>query len=90
MVLAMKELVIFGEASKKEIKKISISYRDFDTNLMDFLRRQDIPVASSCSGDGICLRCVTVNGHQKFLTCQKKVRDLFRDSDSETLSFSYL
>lgn len=86
----MKELIIFGDASKKEIKKISISYRDFDSNLMDFLRRNEIPVASSCSGDGICLKCVTVCGHQKFLTCQKRVRDLFRETDSQTLSFSYL
>lgn len=86
----MKKLIIYGEASKKEIIQLEVSYRDFETTLMDFLLKNGIPVASSCGGDGICKKCTVTMNHQKILSCQKIIREIFVAIDEETLSFSYL
>ena len=86
----MKKLIIYGEASKKEIKQIEVSYRDFETTLMDMLLKNGIPVASSCGGDGICHKCTVTMNYQKILSCQKIMREIFLATDEQTLSFSYL
>ena len=86
----MKSLIIYGDATSSEIKRIDVSYRDFETVLMDFLLKNNIPVASSCGGEGICQKCVVTLNYQKILSCQKIMRDLFSDSHEQTLSFSYL
>lgn len=39
---------------KKRYSPILVSQK---TNLMQILREQNIPVASSCNGDGICSKC---------------------------------
>lgn len=86
----MKSLVIYGRASQKEIKTIAITPEDFKLNLMELLLSNNIPVASSCNGDGVCLKCIlTVNG-EKVLSCQCDVADIFKDHDSVTVLFSYL
>lgn len=86
----MKELVVFGQASQRTILTLEISYRDYESTLMDLLLKNGIPVASSCGGDGICHKCtVTING-QKELSCQKSIRDLFSETDRLELTFSYL
>lgn len=86
----MKSLVIYGRASQKEIKKIVITQSDLQLNLMELLLANGIPVASSCNGDGVCLKCIlTVNG-EKVLSCQCDVADIFKDHDSVTVLFSYL
>jgi ferredoxin len=86
----MKELVIYGRASQKEIKTIVLTANDFQLNLMELLLDNGIPVASSCNGDGVCLKCIlTVNG-EKVLSCQCNVSDIFKDHDSVTVLFSYL
>jgi succinate dehydrogenase/fumarate reductase-like Fe-S protein len=87
----MKELIIYGEASKKVIKTFLISGNDLNsTTLLEFLMSHKIPVASSCLGEGVCKKCgVMING-EKVLTCALSIRDLFLNSTSETLSFSYL
>ncbi|MBC7430023.1 MAG: 2Fe-2S iron-sulfur cluster binding domain-containing protein [Bacteriovorax sp.] len=86
----MKRLIIYGEASKKEIKQIDVTYRDFEMTLMNFLLKNNIPVASSCGGDGICQKCTVTLHYQKILSCQRTIRELFADLDSQILSFSYL
>ncbi|MBC7714978.1 MAG: 2Fe-2S iron-sulfur cluster binding domain-containing protein [Rhizobacter sp.] len=86
----MKKLIIYGEASQKVVKEIDVSYRDFEMTLMNFLLANNIPVASSCGGDGICKKCTVTMHYQKILTCQKTIRELFADFSEQTLSFSYL
>ncbi len=86
----MKKLIVYGEASGKIIKQIDVSYRDFESTLMDLLQKNGIPVASSCGGDGICQKCAVTMNYQKMLSCQKVMRDIFMAVDEQTLSFSYL
>ena len=86
----MKKLIIYGDASKREIMQLTVTYRDYETTLMNFLLQNGIPVASSCGGDGICQKCVVTLHYQKILSCQKILRELFMATDEQTLSFSYL
>ncbi len=86
----MKTLVIYGKASQKEIKKIIITPTDFKLNLMNLLLANSIPVASSCNGDGICLKCIVEVNGEKLLSCQCDVADLFKEHDCITVLFSYL
>ena len=86
----MKSLIIFGKASQKEIKKITILVSDYKLNLMDLLLRHSIPVASSCNGDGICLKCTVTIKDEKILTCQVVVEEIFKENDTAIVSLSYL
>lgn len=86
----MKKLIIYGEASGKVIKQIDVSYRDFESTVMNLLLQNGIPVASSCGGDGICQKCTVTMNYQKILSCQKIMREIFMAADEQTLTFSYL
>jgi ferredoxin len=87
----MKELIVFGGASQKIIQIFKLTdLKLTDTTLLDFLMGHNIPVASSCLGEGICKKCVALINGEKLLTCELSLRDLFQHTDSQTLSFSYL
>lgn len=79
----IKELVIRGVASKKIVKRISVSIKDLDKNLLAFLLSYNLPVAHACDGEGICKTC-RFNTDQ--ISCQMKVKEL---SNCE-LFFDYL
>ena len=90
MVQGVKSLIIYGRASQKEIKNIIITTNDLKLKLMDLLQTYNIPVASSCNGDGICLKCTVTINDEKILSCQYDIADIFKDQDSVTVVFSYL
>lgn len=73
------KLQIKGLASKKTIKSISLSKDDLG-NLMDFLRNHNIPIASSCYGEGVCKKCIV---NKNILSCQVKVEDIYNKNDRE-------
>ena len=85
----MKQLIIRGGASKKEII-LPVSPLFMRDNLLNFLRDHEIPVASSCGGDGICQKCVCLIKEEKILTCMTSVSEVLNGEDSATLSISYL
>lgn len=85
----MKRLIINGGASKKEIT-LFISPSSMRDNLLNFLRDREIPVASSCGGDGICQKCVCVIKEEKILTCMTTVAEVLNGQESATLTISYL
>ncbi len=86
----MKSLVIFGKASQKQIKSITIKASDYKLSLMDLLQYNAIPVASSCNGEGICLKCIVILNDEKILSCQYGVEDIFRNRNCVTVVLSYL
>lgn len=86
----MKDLIVFGRASQKVVMTIPIAPEDLSTNLMELLLDNGIPVASSCNGDGACLKCILTANGEKILSCQIDLADLFQDHDSVTVIFSYL
>ncbi len=86
----IKELIIFGEASQKIVKTFKIKPSELNKSLMDFLLKNGIPVASSCSGEGRCQKCIVKWGPDSILSCQKSLAEIFVKNDQETLRFSYL
>lgn len=86
----MKDLIVFGRASQKVIMTIPIAPDELSSNLMELLLDNGIPVASSCNGDGVCLKCILTANGEKVLACQTDLADIFKDHDSVTVIFSYL
>ncbi len=82
----MLEVIIFGQASHTQIKKISLTESDLEKTILEFLQENKIPVASSCMGEGICKKCV-INGN--ILSCFKLVKDIC-NWDTPTIYISYL
>ncbi len=73
----MPKIIIFGRASQKDIMKIEVKPEDLDKNLMDYLRENSLPIASSCAGKGQCKHCV-ING--LLLSCSVTVKEFLRNS----------
>lgn len=73
----MYEIEVFGNASKKIVTKIVVKEPDLDKNLMDYLRENSLPIASSCMGKMQCKKCV-INGF--LLSCSVTVKEYLRIS----------
>lgn len=86
----MRELIVFGRASQKIIKTIPIASNELSLNLMEVLLAHGIPVASSCNGEGVCLKCILTANGEKVLSCQADISDIIKDQPSVTVIFSYL
>ncbi len=67
----MQKLTVQGLASQKESSLI-VTVDDLTLSLIDFLIKNQIPVASSCSGEGICKKCVI---NEEILSCQITVKE---------------
>lgn len=84
-----KVINIFGNASKTLVQRIEVNHAtDSEQNLMDFLRLHNIPIASSCLGEGVCEKCTIFLNQNKVLSCQVKLKDL--KSDNIEISIDYL
>lgn len=83
-------LIIKGLASGKEVKTIEVTTQQLEANLMDFLLFYKIPVASSCSGKGVCQKCICIYEDREVLTCQKSLIDLFSKAKEVTIYFKHL
>lgn len=79
-------LKIYGNASKKVYKTLSIKKQDLKTNLMELLISKGIPIASSCNGEGVCQKCTTADG---VLTCKYEVSEYLNKFKTK-ISISYL
>lgn len=79
-----KEIVVIGTSSQKKIK-IKIKELDLELSLMDFLRNNGVPIASSCSGEGVCKKCVVSDS---ILSCGLTVRDYLNKTD-QAVKVSY-
>ena len=81
----MLKVEITGRAS--QTKKSYLWQSGDKDNLLEYLRDLNLPVASSCYGEGVCKKCkLIINGEEK-LSCQISMQDF---SDSVTIEISYL
>jgi Na+-transporting NADH:ubiquinone oxidoreductase subunit NqrF len=82
-------LNIFGKASGKTVQtwKFADETQLPLLSILEFLRKEKIPIASSCFGEGICKKCV-FNGDQ--LGCQINLKDLFNQSTQAVIEIDYL
>lgn len=78
----MRTLKVFGKASGRVIAELPVD--DPSEMLMFFLLRHNLPIASSCAGDGVCRKCVLSDGR---LSCQVSVEEALSNGPVE---FNYL
>ncbi len=71
-----RELIVKGQASGKTLFSTKEVFPK-DTNLLDYLRKKGIPVASSCYGDGVCKKCVVILNGKNVLSCEISSQNLF-------------
>ena len=65
----MSQIVVRGLASTKEYQ-LHVASDDLALTLLTFLRKNSLPIASSCSGEGVCKKCII---NQDILSCKKTV-----------------
>ena len=86
----MTFVVIYGEASESEILNLSISLKESTLTLLEFLKQFNIPIASSCLGEGLCKKCVIkINGRQE-LACNITMNQIANEHNNVTISIAYL
>ncbi len=83
-----KKIIIRGSSSKKKLKEIIFDSNN-ETSLMEMLRSHNIPIASSCYGEGVCKKCMI---NDDIISCQMKVREFLELSTkyNNTITISYL
>ena len=82
------KLKVFGNASQKLILEIELSNKEIELSLMDFLREKNIPVASSCLGEGVCGKCSLKLNGDSVLSCQVKLESVTKNMN--TIKIDYL
>jgi ferredoxin len=78
----MPTITVIGDASQQTLLSCEIP-KDSPT-LLDFLRSKNIPIASSCDGEGICKKC---KFNTNTLACQVTLEESSADLE---IHLSYL
>lgn len=82
----MYKLKILGSASNSLIKIITVSEQDDSKTILELLQENEIPVASSCMGEGVCERCII---NDSVLSCLSLVSEIM-SWDKKEISIAYL
>lgn len=85
-------LSIFGKASNKTVRTIGINYVQYEANkhktLMQFLIENQIRIASSCSGEGVCKKCVV---NDQLISCQITLEEFLKnENNAKIITIDYL
>jgi Na+-transporting NADH:ubiquinone oxidoreductase subunit NqrF len=80
------QIEIKGKASGRST---FITYEDQDLkeNLLIFLRKKGITIASSCDGEGVCKKCVIQND---WPTCMMTLEEFFQRQPNKQIIVDYL
>lgn len=69
--MSQVKLIIIGRASHKILLSKELFQEQEESSLMSYLHHHNIPIASSCSGEGICKKCIIKNSEaHNILSCQ--------------------
>lgn len=74
----MYRIIVFGNASNSEILNKIVDSDLLNTDVLTWLRTQNIPIASSCFGEGICKKCL-INGD--LLACKTILKNIMANED---------
>lgn len=92
--MPLKRIHIIGRASNQTLKILELNERDFDneTSLLFYLQRQNIPIASSCSSEGLCRMCiVTIGKNEQVLSCKFNIVNFLKEENFDiTIYINYL
>lgn len=67
------QLIIKGHASKSVVKKIPCVEQNIGMTLLQVLRDNDVPIASSCDGQKVCELCTIKLNNKSRLACEEKL-----------------
>lgn len=81
-------LFIRGGASKTN-RKLKVRPEADLSSLMEILRSNNIPIASSCYGEGVCKKCIIKVNDDEILSCQTNLSSPIME-DENTISIDYL
>lgn len=84
--MSLKKITVFGNASNSVVKTLFVNEGDMNMSLLEFLRKNGIPVAYSCDGNGVCMKCIF---NQSLLSCQISVGQYLKEKEG-LLIFDYL
>jgi Na+-transporting NADH:ubiquinone oxidoreductase subunit NqrF len=82
----MPIIEIVGLASKTS-RFIEVKDSDMNENLLDWLRKNGVTIASSCAGEGVCRKCKIQND---WLTCEFTLQSFLETQPDGKVSVSYL
>lgn len=80
------QITVVGAASKREIN-FEVENHELSENLLEWLRARGVMIASSCSGEGICKKCIIQNG---WLSCKLTLKLFFEREPSGKILVDYL
>jgi ferredoxin len=81
-------LKVHGLASGTIVAEFPLSEQELDTDLLTLLRSKDIPIASSCLGEGVCRKCLI---NDDLMACITKSRELLSQGKTVVhIKVSYL
>ncbi len=72
--------------SSKTTQRLEVRPADLGKTVLDFLRENDIPIASSCRGIGICQKCII---NKDLLSCEWNIEN-FLNKKGNLITVSYL
>ncbi len=78
------KVVVHGLASGSNYY-FPVNDQDLNLTLMDFLLKNDIRIASSCSGEGVCKKCIV---NESIISCQISLLEFLKSN--QTVIVSYL
>lgn len=84
---------IYGRASQKFITEFYVTEEDCEVDLLTFLRGKEIPIASSCFGEGVCKKCQITINNENHLACIKNWKEIINEvefKDNIVIEISYL
>lgn len=85
--MSVKAIKVVGLASGKETILYPKAF-DLNLNLMDYLIKAGFTIASSCSGEGVCRKCVV---NEDLVSCQMMVADFLNlNTENSEIRISYL
>lgn len=82
----MQIIRVCGQASGREYL-LTVEEQDLELKLLDFLRKNNITIASSCDGAMICKKCIIQDG---ILSCRPTVKEFLQSRPEAVVMVSYL
>jgi Na+-transporting NADH:ubiquinone oxidoreductase subunit NqrF len=80
------QIEIQGQASGRSLF-ISYNDKDLDETLLFFLRKNNVTIASSCDGEGVCKKCVIQND---WPTCKLTLKEFLQRQPNGIIIVGYL
>ena len=73
---------INGLASKTTVFEGVVRKTDLELTLLQYLQNQKIPIASSCSGEGVCQKCIV---NKTLISCQVTLKNFIKSFNDKNI-----